>query len=116
VDEKPPIVAEGAPPAIDLAHLARQTMGDVALQREVLELFAEHAARVVAQIKQASKADPRREAAHALVGSARGIGAFGVARSASAIEAGVADSASGIAALEVEVEAARRFIAEHLSD
>ncbi|MEO8667575.1 MAG: hypothetical protein ABI399_03605 [Bauldia sp.] len=103
-------------PVLDWAHLARQTMGNAALQREVLMLFDEHAARVLAEIKGAAGAAGRREAAHALVGSARGIGAFAVARAASAIEAETHDSEAGIDMLEAAIAAARRAIAEHLSE
>jgi HPt (histidine-containing phosphotransfer) domain-containing protein len=70
---------------IDLAHLSKQTMGDREVEHEVLGLFAEQAQTVRRQIEGASVKD-RLFLAHALKGSARGIGAFAIADCASAIE------------------------------
>jgi hypothetical protein len=105
----------GNEPIIDLAHLGSQTLGNFALQREILGLFDDHAARMLAEIKAARSPEPRREAAHALVGAARGVGAFAVARAALAVERSSGDLGAGIASLEAEIIAARRVIAEHLS-
>ncbi len=72
---------------VDLAHLTRQTGGDDALAREVLQMFAAHAPADLARLKAASGQD-RREIAHLIVGSARAIGAGEVAHLAAAVEAG----------------------------
>lgn len=64
--------------SIDFAHLNRQTMGDRALEQEVLGLFAHQANAVVEQICQADRAE-RLRLAHGLKGSARGVGAFPIA-------------------------------------
>jgi len=70
---------------IDLAHLSRQTMGDRDLERDVLGLFAEQAQTVRKRIGKAEIKE-RLFLAHALKGSARGVGAFAIAECACAIE------------------------------
>jgi HPt (histidine-containing phosphotransfer) domain-containing protein len=70
---------------IDLTHLARQTSGDRDLEREVLELFVEQALTVREKIAGANLKE-RLYLAHALKGSARGVGAFAIAECACAIE------------------------------
>ena len=70
---------------IDLAHLSKQTMGDRDLEHDVLGLFAEQAQTVRKQIGKAEIKD-RLFLAHALKGSARGVGAFAIAECACAIE------------------------------
>jgi HPt (histidine-containing phosphotransfer) domain-containing protein len=70
---------------IDLDHLSRQTMGDRDLERDVLGLFVEQAQSVRKQITGAEFKE-RLFLAHALKGSARGIGAFQIAECACAIE------------------------------
>ena len=102
---------DGKPaPAIDLAHLERQTMGDVALQRRVLELFAEQAAEQVTRLESAS-ADERRRIIHTLVGAARGIGAFAAADAAAAIRRFEGPTLNGLDALKKAIAAARDEIA-----
>jgi hypothetical protein len=113
-DAKTP--GEGAEPVLDLDHLNRQTMGNRALEREVLSLFDDHAARTLGLIQAADMPDSRREMAHSLVGAARGIGAFRAAAAAAAIEAGTDDSPQGLAALEAAIGEVRRAIAAHLSE
>src|SRR5690554_6107485 len=73
-------------PAIDLDHLSRQTLGDEELQRRILTLFSKQSRDQVARVKGAASLKERSEAAHTLVGSARGVGAFTVAHIASEIE------------------------------
>lgn len=81
--------ARGAPPSsgrpIDLVHLARQTMGDKALELEVLQLFARQSRQIVKSFG-AEEADVRREAAHRLKGAALAVGAFAVATAATRVE------------------------------
>ncbi len=98
-------------PIIDLVHLARQTMGDQALEIELLELFDGQSARIVAQLAGARAGDAklRGDLAHTLRGSALAIGAGRVARTAQAYEALCAAEppSEGVAnaALEALVEA-----------
>jgi HPt (histidine-containing phosphotransfer) domain-containing protein len=70
---------------IDLAHLARQTMDDRALEQEVLALFAQQAVQVRDRIGAADNKE-RVSLAHGLKGSARGVGAFAIADCADTIE------------------------------
>ena len=79
-------------PVIDLAHLARQTLGDRALEAELLALFENQSARITAQLIAlgAGEAKSRGDLAHTLRGSALAIGAGEVARSAQAYEAACA--------------------------
>jgi HPt (histidine-containing phosphotransfer) domain-containing protein len=80
--------------AIDDDHLARMTLGDRALEREVLEIFLRQATIMIERIE---RAEPglAAAAAHTLTGSARGVGAWRVAQAAERLEqaAGNADAA-----------------------
>jgi len=70
---------------IDLVHLARMTLGDRSLEREVLQLFDRQATMLVARARQGSREDIAA-VAHTLKGSARGIGAGRVAGAAESVE------------------------------
>jgi HPt (histidine-containing phosphotransfer) domain-containing protein len=72
---------------IDLVHLARQTLGDRSLEREVLTLFVVQARSVLAQMEMAAPGRVRLDLAHTLKGSARSVGAWHVAAEAEACEA-----------------------------
>ena len=52
--------------AIDLEHLARQTGGDLDLEREILALFAQQCVRHLRTIHQAEDARARMDAAHGI--------------------------------------------------
>lgn len=81
-------MSEAANP-VDLAHLARYTGGDAALNAEILRLFQGQAESLVGQMKdiiERGDAKSWREVAHALKGAARGIGAFALADTAAEIE------------------------------
>ena len=71
--------------AIDQNHLGRMTLGDRRLEREVLELFLR---QTTIMLNRIVNADPplAAAAAHTLKGSARGIGAWRVARAAEFLE------------------------------
>jgi HPt (histidine-containing phosphotransfer) domain-containing protein len=73
------------PTAIDADHLARMTLGDRRLEREVLEIFLRQTAIMLNRIVGAEPA-LAAAAAHTLKGSARGIGAWRVARAAELLE------------------------------
>jgi HPt (histidine-containing phosphotransfer) domain-containing protein len=94
---------------IDLDHLARQTMGDRALGREVLGLFVQQSLSVREQM---AGAEPRQRVllAHGLKGAARGIGAFAIADCADAIERNP-DGADHLKLLDGLVEDVRAFVA-----
>jgi HPt (histidine-containing phosphotransfer) domain-containing protein len=96
---------------IDLVHL-----GDRNLEREVLQLFDRQSMLLIARMRTAA---PNGVAtlAHTLKGSARGIGAWRVARAAEALElAGARDGEIGSALdrLNAASEEARGVIADLL--
>jgi HPt (histidine-containing phosphotransfer) domain-containing protein len=81
---------EQKPLIIDDDHLGRMTLGDRSLEREVLEIFARQTVLTLTRIAGAKPACAAA-AAHTLKGSARGIGAWGVAEAAERIEQAVTD-------------------------
>lgn len=83
-----PLVAaphDRQPTAIDEDHLGRMTLGDRRLEREVLEIFVRQTTIMLERIMNAEPA-LAAAAAHTLLGSARGIGAWRVARAAERLE------------------------------
>ena len=78
----PPLAPDDGP--IDMDHLQRMTLGDARLEREVLTVFAVQAASLIGSLS-ALPADAGA-LAHTLKGSARAIGAFGVADAAGHLE------------------------------
>lgn len=95
------------PSVIDTGHLERMTLGDRRLEREVLELFVRQTTIMLTRI---AGAEPpmAAAAAHTLKGSARGIGAWRVARAAEWLEqaAGSAGAADEFEAAIAELNAA----------
>jgi HPt (histidine-containing phosphotransfer) domain-containing protein len=71
---------------IDRAYLARFTLGNAALEREVLELFAAHAPVYLQRLREADCAKAWNEALHTLKGSAGAIGAWRLMRLAEMAE------------------------------
>jgi HPt (histidine-containing phosphotransfer) domain-containing protein len=105
----PPLAPDDGP--IDLQHLQRMTLGDAGLEREVLAMFSAQAVGLIATLA-ALPADAGA-LAHTLKGSARAIGAFGVADAAAGLEAVLAkggDLAPALAALRDAVELARSAV------
>jgi hypothetical protein len=108
-----PAVTTDEPP-IDLTHLFRMTLGDHGLEREVLELFDRQVDMLIARM-QAVDASCVGALAHTLKGSARGIGAWPMARAAEAVEAApAADLAPAVAALAAAAREAQAAIADIL--
>ncbi len=69
---------------VDLAHLRAMTLGDPALEREVLGLFASQARGLMTRLS--AHPDDAAALAHTVKGSARAIGAFAVADAAAVLE------------------------------
>jgi HPt (histidine-containing phosphotransfer) domain-containing protein len=114
--DAPPLAPVEA--AIDLAHLARMTLGERSLEAEVLALFDQQAEVLLAHMREA---EPKAVAAfaHTLKGSARGIGAWRVAAAADAVEIDAArantdEIAGAVARLAAAVAEARAAIVERL--
>jgi len=101
---------------IDLVHLARTTLGDRSLEREVLQLFDRQSMLLIARMRTAA---PNGVAtlAHTLKGSARGIGAWRVARAAELLELAGASghpTADALEKLSAASDEARAVIGELL--
>jgi len=94
---------------VDLAHLAKQTLGDRALEQEVLKLFIQQALSARDQIAEASVRE-RLRLAHSLKGSARGVGAFAIADCVAEIEK-QPDDRQLVRRLSGLIDEARDFIA-----
>lgn len=101
---------------VDLVHLARHTLGNRDLEREVLRLFVLQSRMLLERMDEAG-GETGDEAAlarllHTLLGSARGVGAWEVARSVErqqeALDAGLsadlADVGAAVAAAGVFIE------------
>jgi HPt (histidine-containing phosphotransfer) domain-containing protein len=102
---------------IDLVHLARMTLGDRSLEREVLQLFVRQASVLLGRMDQAEP-DAIAALAHTLKGSARGLGAWRVAAAAEAVELApdmAADAlVAALSALRATVEEAETVITDLL--
>jgi HPt (histidine-containing phosphotransfer) domain-containing protein len=106
-----------APPAtdsgpLDVAHLERMTLGEKALEREVLEMFLAQSARLLETL--ATLPADTAALAHTLKGSARAIGAFAVAERAGELEAAGQGGDAALTALREAVADARRAIETRL--
>lgn len=116
-----PQAAQACP--VDLEHLARYTGGDVALNSEVLGLFANQSIELIAKLQtvlEARDLKTWKEITHSLKGAARGIGAFGFADAAANAEPvePAPDSIGAIDALQAlkrEADIVQRFIEAYLA-
>src|SRR5437868_3739776 len=84
----PPLAPDDGP--IDFEHLKRMTLDDAGLEQEVLAMFVAQSARLMAAL--ATRPADAGALAHTLKGSARAIGAFGVAETAARLEAVLANA------------------------
>lgn len=101
----PPLAPDDGP--IDIEQLRRMTLGDASLEHEVLAMFAAQSVRLMGSLA-AFPADACA-LAHTLKGSARAIGAFGVAEAADRLEAAIQDGicpAQDLAELLAELDEA----------
>jgi HPt (histidine-containing phosphotransfer) domain-containing protein len=105
----PPLAPDDGP--IDLEHLRRMTLGDAGLEREVLAMFSAQAVSLIGAL--ATMPGNAGALAHTLKGSARAIGAFGVADAAVILEAalrGGGDPAPALDEINEAVALARSAI------
>lgn len=79
--------ARTAKKPVDLEHLARYTLVERALEKEILELFCTQSVLYLDQLRAAMSDRDWRDAAHSLKGSARAIGAWRAAQAAERAEA-----------------------------
>ncbi len=110
----PPLAPDDGP--IDIEHLARMTLGDASLEREVLAMFSAQAGSLIVMLE--AMPEDAGALAHTLKGSAAGIGAKSVARAAEAAEQAAAHTPSDLSAtidrLAAAVDEARVLIAQLL--
>ena len=92
----PPLVPDDGP--IDFEHLSRMTLGDPALECEVLTMFVAQSAKLLDQL--AALPPEAGALAHTLKGSARAIGAFAVAEAAASLETALGRGGDVRAALD----------------
>jgi HPt (histidine-containing phosphotransfer) domain-containing protein len=105
----PPLAPDDGP--IDIEHLKRMTLGDASLEHEVLAMFSAQAVGLIGAL--ATPVSDAGALAHTLKGSARAIGAFGVADAAESLEAVIHngdDPAQALAELSEAVARARTAI------
>lgn len=115
VDNRPD--GRDAAPALDLVHLSRQTLGDQALEIELLRLFDGQNAQFADRLRAPRRPDDMRaraDLAHTLKGSARAVGAFALGEAAEAYEEALRRDDERSAALcqrlVAEIERAHREI------
>jgi HPt (histidine-containing phosphotransfer) domain-containing protein len=125
----PPLAPDDGP--IDNDHLDRMTLGDIALEHEVLAMFSAQAVGLIARLatlpsdgrsSEGISSDGRSSEgrsseglalAHTLKGSARAIGAFRVGEAAEALEAALRngdDPSEAMAGVKDTVAEARSAI------
>jgi HPt (histidine-containing phosphotransfer) domain-containing protein len=105
----PPLAPDDGP--IDIQHLERMTLGDDSLEREVLAMFSAQAVSLIGTL--ATLPSDTLQLAHTLKGSARAIGAFGVADAAECLETAIRngdDPQPALAELKDAVAQARTAI------
>jgi hypothetical protein len=71
---------------VDLTHLARYTMGNSAIEQEVLDLFRRQTRLYFDKLSAAATAEAWRDAARVLMASAQSIGAWQLLRAADMAE------------------------------
>ena len=100
---------------VDLVHLAKQCLGDEALELEVLRLFDSTISSYYERLKLATSFDDLAMTLHAIKGASSGVGAWSIADTAKAMEhemrSGRPLTAERIADLGLIVEDVRNFIA-----
>ncbi len=99
---------------VDLVHLSKQSLGDRSLELEILELFKSQSTLYLDRLANAKTADERKMAAHTILGSARGLGAWHVAKQAELIQHKCAYQCD-ISKLVSAVEEANAYIGELLA-
>jgi HPt (histidine-containing phosphotransfer) domain-containing protein len=100
----------GAQQLVDLAHLARQTLGNPELEQEILRLFHRQSAIYGEKVINAACRKDCLEAAHTLKGSAKGVGAWSVADAAEKVEQANGNAETPISDLQQAIDQTRNYI------
>jgi len=107
--------AASAPP-IDLVQLATSTMGNRDLEIQILHMFRSQAREMLARIERETDPAVRKDLAHTLKGSARAVGAAGVAQACQSLETELAAGQDpSVAALAAVVDEVASYIGELVS-
>lgn len=102
---------------VDLVHLSRRTAGDRSLEREVLSLFVRQCDRYLDRLHAARDARAREDAAHAIAGTAKAVGAFALARAACELEGRAAsEDLCDCGHVDREVERTSRYVTKLLRE
>ncbi len=113
-----PIFAEEIRGPIDLQHLSRQTLGDSALELEILRLFDEMSHVYYDRVETSTTVEDLQRNLHTLKGAASGIGAFALAELARVAETelrqGLPVNPERIDDLNIAVQEVSAFIADRL--
>jgi hypothetical protein len=103
---------------LDLAFLAKQTLGDDALADEILRLFDTMAHTYMERIVQSPSPEAMLPHLHTLKGASAGVGAFDLREmvrvAEASIQAGRGLDPEAVADLSVAVEAVSAFIAHRI--
>ena len=101
------------PAILDLEHLRRYTMGSPELERELIGLFLKQLPSLTDELRHACDIKEWRFATHTLKGSARVVGAIGIAEIAELMEdKGRSHATQDIAALESAISAFKAAVAQ----
>lgn len=115
-----PKVAKRPMRPVDLVHLAKQCLGDENLELEILRLFDTTLVTYFGRLKLASSFDDLAINLHSIKGASAGVGAWGIADLAAALEkdlrAGRPLTPERIDDLGMAVEEVRDFIARMLAN
>jgi hypothetical protein len=100
---------------VDLTHLSRYTMGNSAVEAEVLDLFRRQTRLYFDRLSRAGSEDEWRAAVRVLKASARSVGAWQLLRASEAAEllsshALVLEREDALRSLAEQIEAANLFI------
>ena len=92
-----------APPLIDPAALARKTLGDPAMQVEILALFVTELNRLMRQVEEAPDPQVRGDRLRAVTALARNTGAARLAQASRSLETAIAADAPDLGPLRAAV-------------
>lgn len=105
---------------VDLVHLAKQCLGDEHLELEILRLFDSTLATYFERLKLATSFDDLAINLHSIKGASAGVGAWGVADLAAALEKDLKDGrplkSEHIDDLGMAIEEVRDFVARMLAN
>lgn len=108
--------ARSANGPIDFDHLAKYTLGNVSLEKELLTLFRSQADIYIERLTNAADETEWKYAAHSLKGSARGLGAWEMgALAEQAEQKGIAAQQDMLPRLDKEISQLKTFIDDFLN-